>query len=171
MSSMVAREKTPVVAATKPLERRDGERSETARSEAGFVAGVAPPPDPEVEAQAKRRRFTNDYKLRILREADSCRGPGEIGALLRREGLYSSHLAGWRTQRAAGGLRSGVSNRRGPKPQKDPAQERQLRELERENRRLKRKLEHAESIIAIQKKVAVFLEALPNSPPDDGNDS
>jgi transposase-like protein len=135
------------------------------------VAGAAAPPDPEVVAQAKRRRFTNDYKLRILREADNCRGPGEIGALLRREGLYSSHLAGWRTQRAVGELRSGASNHRGPKPQKDPVQDRQLRELERENRRLKRKLEHAESIIAIQKKVAVFLETLPNSPPDDGNDS
>ncbi len=76
---------------------------------------MAKKPDPEVAAKGKRRRFTNAYKLNILAQADSCTKPGEVGALLRREGLYSSHLTAWRAARAQGEL-VGAPRKRGPKP-------------------------------------------------------
>jgi len=111
-------------------------------------------PDPEVVEKPKRRRFSAEYRLRIVREADSCKEPGEIGALLRREGLYSSLLVRWRQQRDAGALAGLRSKKRGPKAKAvDP----RLKQLERENARLKRKLEQAETIIGIQKKIAGIL--------------
>ena len=112
------------------------------------VATTGPRPvlDPEVPAKAVRRRFTRDEKLRVLRQADECRHPGEIGALLRREGLYSSHLTAWRRQRAEGVL---GTKPRGPKSTKpDP----RVTELEHENRRLKKQLERAQTVIEVQKK-------------------
>jgi hypothetical protein len=72
----------------------------------GDAGGMSTPPDPEVPAKARRRRFSAEYKLAILREADACTQPGEVGALLRREGLYSSHLVDWRRQRDAGALQA-----------------------------------------------------------------
>lgn len=123
-------------------------------------------PDPEVPATASRRRFTREYKLSILRQADACRQPGEIGALLRREGLYSSHLTAWRKQRDEGAL-VGEARRRGPKSKRpDP---RQL-ELERENRRLRRDLEKAHLVIDLQKKLATALGIPLSDPPPDGNE-
>jgi transposase-like protein len=111
--------------------------------------------DPEVSATARRRRFTAEYKRGILEEADRC-GPGQVGALLRREGLYSSHLTTWRKQREAA-LRSGLAPRkRGRKPQYNPLAER-VAELERDNARLRGDLEKAEIIIEVQKKVATLL--------------
>jgi transposase len=111
-------------------------------------------PDPEVVEKPKRRRFSAEYRLRIVREADSCKEPGQIGALLRREGLYSSLLAAWRRQRDASALAGLRSKKRGPKAKAvDP----RVKGLERENARLKRKLEQAETIIDIQKKVAGML--------------
>jgi transposase len=112
-------------------------------------------PDPEVLAQAKRRRFTAEYKQRILAEADQCQERGEIGALLRREGLYSSHLSKWRQQRAAGQLRGLRPKKRGRKP--DP-QAAELARLQRENERLQTRLEQAETIIEVQKKLCRLLE-------------
>ena len=146
-------------------ERRDGERSEAPRS-GGSPTGardVAPgPPDPEVPATPTRRRFSADYRLRILKEADACKKTGELGALLRREGLYSSHLITWRQQRDRGALVGMRATKRGPQPRPvDP----RVKQLEAENRRLQRKLQRAETIITLQKKVAEIL-GIPLKPLD-----
>ena len=122
-----------------------------------------PDPDPEVPATVQRRRFSAAYRLRILKAADACKKPGEVGALLRREGLYSSLLTNWRRQREAGALREMRERRRGPKPRSvDP----RMKQLEAENRRLQRKLQRAETIITLQKKVAEIL-GIPLRPLDD----
>jgi transposase-like protein len=103
-----------------------------------------------VPAKATRRRFSVDYRLRILKEADGCKKAGELGALLRREGLYSSHLITWRQQRERGALVGMRATKRGPKPRPvDP----RVKQLEAENRRLQRKLQRAETIITLQKKL------------------
>ena len=111
-------------------------------------------PDPEVPAKVQRRRFTAEYRRRIVQEADSCKKAGELGALLRREGLYASYLTTWRRQREQGELVAGRARKRGPTPTPvDP----RVRPLEVENRRLQRKLQRAETIITLQKKVAEIL--------------
>ena len=111
----------------------------------------------EVVAKAERRRFTAEYKLRVLHEADRCKQPGEIGALLRREGLYWSNLITWRKQRQSGELAGLRGKRREPKRrEKSPLADR-VRELERENARLKRRAERAEGIVELQKKVSEIL--------------
>ncbi len=115
-------------------------------------------PDPEVVPRAKRRQFSAQYKLRILTEADQCTQRGEIGALLRREGLYSSHLTTWRKQRDQGQLQGLTPQKRGRKP--DP-QAAELARLQRENAQLRRRLEQAELIIDVQKKVAQMLGLTP----------
>ena len=106
--------------------------------------------DTEVVAKAVRRHFSAEYKLRILEEAEAC-SSGEIGALLRREGLYSSHLTTWRRQREAGQLAGLAPKKRGPKP--DPQAE-ELKRLRKENERLQVRLQQAEAIIEAQKKLA-----------------
>ena len=111
-------------------------------------------PETEVVEKAKRRRYTADYKLRILGEVDACKGTGEIGALLRREGLYSSLVSKWRQQREQGSLEGLGPHKRGPKA--DP-QAAELARLRRENERLRKRLEQAELIIDVQKKVAQIL--------------
>ena len=111
-------------------------------------------PDPEVVPRAKRRQFSAKYKLRILAEADQCTQRGEIGALLRREGLYSSHLTTWRKQRDRGQLEGLTPKKRGRKP--DP-QAAELARLQRENERLQARLEQAETIIEVQKKLSQML--------------
>jgi transposase len=142
-------------------ERRGDERSEAARS-GGSSTGDAADPDPEVPAKPQRRRFSAEYRLRILKQADACRKPGELGALLRREGLYSSLLTNWRRQRDHGALREMRGRRRGPKARPvDP----RVKQLEAENRRLQRKLQRAETIITHQKKVAEIL-GIPLKPLD-----
>jgi transposase-like protein len=114
--------------------------------------------DPEVVAKAERRRFTTSYKLRIVEQAEACTGPGEVGALLRREGLYGSHLCKWRHLRDQGQLHDADPKPRGRKP--DPATPlyRRAKELEQENLRLRQKLKQAEAIIAVQKKVSEILD-------------
>ena len=119
-------------------------------------------PDPEVSTRAKRRTFTAAYKRRILEEADGCTEHGEMGALLRREGLYSSHLTTWRRQREAGELAGLKPKKRGRKKDEDTAE---LARLRRENERLRKQLEQAEVIIAAQKKLAQALEALTEAEP------
>ena len=109
---------------------------------------------PEVVVKAERRRFTAEYKLRVLEEADTCRQPGEVGALLRREGLYSSHLTTWRQQRDRGALQGLTPAKRGRKS--DP-QAAEIARLKRENEQLRAKLERAELIIDVQKKVSQML--------------
>ena len=111
-------------------------------------------PDPEVPEKTVRRKFTAAYKLRILKEADSCTEQGQIGALLRREGLYSSNLTSWRRQ-VAQGL---IPKKRGPAAQKADPHVRRVAELEKENARLTHKLKQAELIIDVQKKVAELLK-------------
>ena len=112
-------------------------------------------PDPEVVPQAKRRRFTAEYKLRILKEADGCTKPGQIGEMLRREGLYSSHLSKWRQQRTRGQLQGLGQKKRGRGVQAPAAAE--LDRLRRENERLRAQLEQAEIIMDVQKKLARLL--------------
>jgi transposase-like protein len=123
--------------------------------------------DPEVSEQAKRRRFTAEYKLRIVREADACKGDGDVAALLRREGLYSSLLSVWRRQRDEI-ARAGLSSRR--RGRKGKAEDPRIKELERENVRLKRRLARVETMLEIQKKASELL-GIPLNPPDnDEND-
>jgi len=145
-------------------ERSAGERSEPARSGARSNAARRGSPDPEVPAKARRRSFSVDYKLRVLREADRCRKPGEMGALLRREGLFSSQLAAWRQQRQSGLLGGQSTSKRGPKPTVNAALKKYIAEVERENRRLKRELAQAQTIIDIQKKISTLLGIPLNSP-------
>ena len=111
----------------------------------------------EVLAKAERRRFTAEYKVKVLRETDRCKQPGEIGALLRQEGLYWSSLTTWRKQRESGELAGLSARKRGPqRREKNPLAER-VRELERDNMRLKRRAERAEGIVELQKKVSEIL--------------
>ena len=110
----------------------------------------------EVVAKAVRRRFTAEYKLEVLRQADRCRGRGEVGALLRREGLYSSHLTQWRKQRERG-ERQGLSRKRGPSPKQRHPLVDKVKVLERENARLKLRAERAEGLVELQKKVSEIL--------------
>ncbi len=112
-------------------------------------------PDPEVVPKAKRRQFTAKYKLRVLEQVDRCTERGQIGELLRREGLYSSHLSKWRQQRARGQLQGLASKKRGRAAQAPAATE--LAQLRRENERLRAQLEQAEIIIDVQKKLAKLL--------------
>jgi transposase-like protein len=114
-------------------------------------------PDPEVVPQAKRRRFSAEYKLRILEEVDACHESGQIGSLLRREGLYSSHLTTWRRQREQGQLEALSPRKRGRKPSVDEALVNELAELKRENQRLENRLQQAETIIEVQKKLSGLL--------------
>ena len=113
--------------------------------------------DPEVVPQGKRRYYTASYKLRILKEVDECSGQGELGALLRREGLYHSNIRLWREQRDQGILH-GLSQKRGPKKTDNDQEQRRIRELEKENAKLKIELQKAEIIIEFQKKISELLE-------------
>ena len=122
---------------------------------AGSAASAAP--DPEVAAVAKRRQIPNSEKRRILSAADRCKKPGELGALLRKEGIYSSMLATWRKQRARGELSAAVATKRGPKADPVLAEVRKNQQLERENERLRRRLAQAQEIIEVQKKLCTLL--------------
>jgi len=124
--------------------------------------------DTEVPAKAQRRSFTASYKLDILGQADRCSEPGEIGALLRREGLYSSHLAAWRDAREKGAL-SALSKKRGRTPKESP-EVKEVRRLRKENARLREKLRRAETVIDVQKKVSEILGVdLPKVEGDDND--
>ncbi len=114
-------------------------------------------PDSEVLAKPKRRRFTAEYRLRILEEVERCTGAGEVGQLLRREGLYSSHLANWRKARREGALRGLRSKKRGAKPKASNPLELKVRELEAKVARLEKDLHTAHTILDVQGKVAGLL--------------
>jgi transposase-like protein len=133
-------------------ERSEGERNGGANNAASSPGG----PDPEVSAKPKRRRFTSAYKARIVEKALACTESGEIGALLRREGLYWSALTLWRRQYQAGALKALNDTKRGPKRTCD-ARDVELQQLRRDNARLTKKLKQAEAIIDIQKKIAAIL--------------
>ena len=134
----------------------EGARRATGVSSPSAGAAVAVAPDPEVVEKASRRRFTAKYKLQVLEEADRCE-PGDIGALLRREGLYSSHLTTWRRQREAGALAALTPRQRGRRGHTVDAQGTRVAELEREVERLRQRLLQAETIIEVQKKVSLLL--------------
>jgi transposase-like protein len=135
-----------------------GAEAEGARRATGDAASPVEPlprdPDPEVPAKVQRRRFSAEYRLRIVKQADACTQPGALGALLRREGLYSSLLTNWRRARKQGELAGMRARRRGPKPRPIDAR---VKQLEGENARLHRKLQRADTIITLQKKVAEIL--------------
>lgn len=140
-----------------------GEAQGARRATGGFPArGGAeergPATDPEVPAKATRRQFSAKYKRRILREADAARDAGEIGALLRGEGLYSSHLNTWRGQRERGELAGLSPKRRGRKEKAVNPLAKRVAELERDKRRLERRLEQAQLLLDIQKKASQLLE-------------
>ena len=122
------------------------------------LAPVPPrPAEPGVVANAKRRTFTAEYKLGVLAEADAATAqPGSIGALLRREGLYSSHLATWRRERQTGILKGLTPHKRGPKSKRNP-QEEEMQKLRKDNQRLTEQLRKAEIVIDVQKKVGALL--------------
>jgi transposase len=148
----------PPPAALLPVARREPERSESDWSATGSKAGPDPSthPDPEVMAQAKRRRFTAEYKHRIVSEAEQARGSGSIGALLRREGLYSSTLTAWRRERASVVRQALTLQKRGPKSKRDPVQE-EVQKLQKENARLTEELRKAAIVIDVQKKLGTLL--------------
>lgn len=130
---------------------RDGRAAQPGSTSS--MVGQASRPDPEVVEKARRRRFTAEYKLNIVRQAETCE-PGELGALLRREGLYFSNLACWRRQIAEGQL-AALSSRRGRK--KGRTEDPRVAELEREIGRLRKRLKQAEDIIELQKKISDIL--------------
>lgn len=151
-----------------PPQRSEAERSDGSRSGGSSSPGVDSPsaaatpkiprsPDPEVPARATRRHFSTRYKLSILEQAAACKTPGSIGSLLRREGLYSSHLSAWRDQREAGALDSQSVKKRGPKPEPVNPLARQVAYLKKEMRRAERKLIQAQAVIEYQKKLSKIL--------------
>jgi len=122
------------------------------------------PPDPEVSEKPVRRRFSAEYKIRILDLADGCVAPGSVGALLRREGLCSSHLNQWRSRRRQGGLTALKPKTRGPKGGTRNPLNSEVSRLRKENERLGKRLKQAELIIDIQKKVSEMLGIPLNAP-------
>lgn len=144
-----------------------------AGAEGGRRPSVVPAPtaeSPELWDRPRRRTITTQTKLRILAETDAAAEAGGIGAILRREGLYSSALSDWRRQRDSGALGGQRSTKRGPKPAARNPLAAELAQVKRENARLGRKLQHAEAIIDIQKKVAALL-GIPLATPDNDGES
>jgi hypothetical protein len=140
------------------LEAREGEGSEPEGEGRALRGGGVRPVDPEVLERPIRRRFTAQYKRGVLEEADRCmEGSGQLGALLRREGLYWSNLRTWRRQRDRGVLEALTPKKRGRKAKPEDPRDRRIRELERETEGLHRRLKQAETIIEFQKKVCEIL--------------
>ena len=150
------------------LESLEGMRgaagTEGARRATGVSADDAPSPgssgtvpDPEASGKPKRRRFTAEYKRKILKQADVCTRPGELGALLRREGVYSSSLNTWRAARDRGELAGLAPRKRGPKSVPPDPRDRKIVELEREAQKFKARAERAEGLVAVQKKLSEIL--------------
>ncbi len=127
-------------------------------------------PDPEVSEKPVRRQFTAQYRLDILEEADRCTDSGQLGALLRREGLYSSLLSNWRRLRRKGVLGGLSPKTRGRKPKEKNPLSGDLRRLEKENERLKAQLTKAETSIHFQKKLSEMLGIIPSDPQNNGKD-
>ena len=114
-------------------------------------------PDPEVVAKPTRRQFTAEYRLRIVEEADRCTRPGEVGRLLRREGLYTSHLSAWRKARRSGSLQGLTANKRGAKPTEHNPLSPKVRQLETKVARLEKELATAHTILDVQSKISGLL--------------
>ena len=160
-----------LVHVSKGLDEMEGARRATGISSsgrAGGPGGVSTVPDSEVPEKAVRRRFTAEYKRRILREAETCKEIGRLGALLRREGLYSSNLNTWRRQAELGTLEALSPKKRGPKEKKPDPSLRRIAELEKVTQKLEHKLRQAELIIAAQKKIAEIFQ-MPLDPKEEKN--
>lgn len=114
-------------------------------------------PEVEVSAKAKRRRFTAEYKRKVMAEAAACTERGAMGALLRREGLYSSHLTSWRAAVASGELKALAPKKRGPAPKQVDLRDKKIGELERQLLRAERRAERAEALVELQKKISELL--------------
>jgi transposase-like protein len=145
----------PATAATEAKVRRSAEATEEQV------------PDPEVLDRPVRRTFTGKYKLSVLREAEACTGQGEVGALLRREGLYSSHLTTWRQARERGELAGLAPRKRGAKTKQRLVSAKEYERVKRENLRLERELEKARVIIDVQKKLSAMLGIELSSPENE----
>ena len=143
----------------------EGARRATGKDPAETPATTTQIPNPEVETKAVRRRFSAKYKRSVLEQADRCTNHGDIGALLRREGLYSSHLTNWRRQREEGALGGLAPRKRGRKPDPATAERRVIAQLSKENERLRDQLKKAQTIIEVQKKLSEILE-IPMGDPD-----
>jgi transposase-like protein len=148
----------------KLVDETAGETEGARRASGVFPAGApangalrAAETETEVVAKAQRRRFTAEYKRRIVHEADRCTTPGAIGALLRREGLYSSHLSTWRAARDRGELEGLAPKRRGPKVVAPDPRDKKIAEQEREIGKWRKRAERAEALVEVQKKVAALL--------------
>lgn len=127
-------------------------------------------PDPEVKPKVKRRVFTTKFKLRILKEADNCHDQGELGALLRREGLYASHLTTWRRQRDRGEL-TAQDSRRGPKTADQSTLADMVADLKRKNAQLENELARARAVVEVQKKISELLGLTVQGVPSIGGES
>jgi transposase len=152
-------------------EEMEGARRATGISSAAPAReprGINAVPDPEVSEKASRRKFSAEYKRRIIREAAVCQEPGQLGALLRREGLYYSNLITWRKQVEKGVLDALSSRKRGPKISKPDPSARRILEQEKEIQKLRSRLRKAELIIEAQKKIAALFQS-PLDPQDEEN--
>jgi transposase-like protein len=152
-----------VAAAARFAERAVGERGESGR---GARVAFGPSPDPELVERPKRRRFSAKYKLEILEQADACTRPGEVGELLRREGLYTSHLTYWRKQRRDGALKE-LGRPRGRTPA--DGRDREIAELRRRAERAEAELAKAKKVIAIQGNVSALLEQMLGTEGEQGS--
>jgi transposase len=162
---------SPEARTTSGEERSEGERSEPERSDFPDVARADQVPDPEVPEKASRRRFSSAYKLSILEKADACKGKkGALGELLRKAGLFSSHISNWREQRKQGQLQGLAPKKRGRKSAGKPVRSQREKELEREIRRLRRRNEAVEIMLEIQKKTSELLGIPLSGPESDEND-
>ena len=152
-------------------ENEEAEATQGARRASEVASSPAPlRPDPEVPDIAKRRRFSASYKIEILRQIDACSEPGEVSALLRREGLYSSTVSGWRRQREKGVLAGLEPKKRGRKQKPHDLRDKVIETQKREIRVLKRKLDQANRVVEIQKKVSSLLGISLENPDDERND-
>lgn len=122
-----------------------------------MIEAIHERPEVQVKAKRTRRRFTAEQKLAILKQADACTKPGELGALLRREGLYSSHIFDWRRARDNDELQALAPRKRGPKPKQADSRDKRIAELERELAKERARRERAEGLVDVQKKLAVLL--------------
>jgi transposase-like protein len=172
METVFVEKKAPVLEEVTASPTGDQSGSEGGAVEAMTGLGLAGrPPDPEVVERPARRRFSAEYKLRILREADGCTKTGEIGALMRREGLYSSHLTEWRRARELGELGALGPKKRGRKATRHDPLVKENERLRKEKAALERKVKQIETLLDIQKKVSELLGIPLNPPGSEGNDS
>ena len=152
-------------------ERSGDSRSESTRSEGNPERASPMNESNEVFERPQRRKFTAEYKARILQEVEACTRPGEVGAILRREGLYTSLLVDWRRLRDMAALDALAPKRRGRKPKTVDPKAAEIEKLRRENARLKAELEQAHVILDVQKKVAGILGIKLNRPENDADES